>query len=106
MRQLALRVFLQLYPFLHMLSEGLSFSYQLAYLLQASPYFSPSLHLLGQHVVRASGQQLVRHAFASGTCLPPPPLPDSAGDQCMLPCPFLLMPRVVSMLHSRVLSML
>lgn len=79
LRQLALRAFLRVYTLLHMLSEGLSFSYQLAYLLQASPYFSPSLHLLGQHVVRASGQQLVRHLPAlarpcwmfSNSCLCP-----------------------------------
>ncbi|KAK9916810.1 hypothetical protein WJX75_007322 [Coccomyxa subellipsoidea] len=58
-RAVALAAFMRLYPWLHMLQEGLSFSYQLAYLLQASPYFSPTLHILRQHVERASGQQLV-----------------------------------------------
>ncbi len=58
-RAIGLAAFMRLYPWLHMLQEGLSFSYQLAYLLQASPYFSPTLHLLRQHVERASGQQLV-----------------------------------------------
>ena len=61
---MALAAFMRLYPWLHMLQEGLSFSYQLAYLLQASPYFSPTLHVLRQHVERASGQQLVSF-FAS-----------------------------------------
>ncbi len=59
-RALGLTAFMRLYPWLHMVQEGLSFSYQLAYLLQASPYFSPMLHMLRQHVERASGQQLVR----------------------------------------------
>ncbi|CAL8466830.1 g6366 [Coccomyxa elongata] len=57
-RALGLAAFMRLYPWLHMVQEGLSFSYQLAYLLQASPYFSPTLHILRQHVERASGQQL------------------------------------------------
>ena len=61
LRTLALAAFLRLYPLLHMAGEGACFGYQLAYLLQASPYFSPTLHLLRQHVVRASGRELVSH---------------------------------------------
>ena len=56
---MALAAFMRAYPFIHMAQEGLTFSYQLAYLLQSSPYFSPTLHALGQHVVRTSAQELV-----------------------------------------------
>ena len=59
LRALALAGFMRAYPFIHMAQEGLTFSYQLAYLLQSSPYFSPTLHVLGQHVVRTSAQELV-----------------------------------------------
>ena len=60
MQEMALAAFVKAYPFIHMAQEGLTFSYQLAYLLQSSPYFSPTLHVLGQHVVRTSAQELVR----------------------------------------------
>ena len=33
--------------------------YQLLYLLDSTPYFSPVLHLLQQHVVRVSGHEMV-----------------------------------------------
>ena len=56
---MALAAFMKAYPFMHMAGEGLTFSYQLAYLLQSSPYFSPGLHLLRQHVVRTSARELV-----------------------------------------------
>ena len=59
MQEMALAAFIKAYPFIHMAQEGLTFSYQLAYLLQSSPYFSPTLHVLGQHVVRTSAQELV-----------------------------------------------
>ena len=59
LRETALAAFMRAYPFIHMAQEGLTFSYQLAYLLQSSPYFSPTLHLLGQHAVRTSAQELV-----------------------------------------------
>ena len=56
---MTLAAFMKAYPFMHMAGEGLTFSYQLAYLLQSSPYFSPGLHLLRQHVVRTSARELV-----------------------------------------------
>ena len=59
LRAVALAAFMKAYPFMHMAGEGLTFSYQLAYLLQSSPYFSPGLHLLRQHVVRTSARELV-----------------------------------------------
>ena len=59
LRAVALAAFMKAYPFMHMAGEGLTFSYQLTYLLQSSPYFSPGLHLLQQHVVRTSAQELV-----------------------------------------------
>ena len=66
LRESALAAFMKAYPFIHMAQEGATFSYQLAYLLQSSPYFSPTLHVLGQHVVRTSAQELV--SFARGPC--------------------------------------
>ena len=45
---------------MHAGAEGLKFGYQLLYLLEASPYYSPALHLLRQRVVRVSGADLVR----------------------------------------------
>lgn len=39
---------------------GLSFAYQLLYLLDATGFYSPDLHALGIHVCRATGQELVR----------------------------------------------
>ena len=63
LQEAALAAFMKAYPFIHMAQEGLTFSYQLAYLLQSSPYFSPTLHLLGQHVVRTSAQELVGFNF-------------------------------------------
>ena len=67
LRAVALAAFMKAYPFMHMAGEGLTFSYQLAYLLQSSPYFSPGLHLLGQHVVRTSARELV----SPHTCMLP-----------------------------------
>lgn len=38
---------------------GLSFAYQLLYLLDATGFYTPGLHVLGVHVSRATGQELV-----------------------------------------------
>lgn len=48
-----------LYPWLHVTSEGISFAYQLLYLLDATGYFTLGLHALGIHVCRATGQELM-----------------------------------------------
>lgn len=42
-----------------MSNAGLSFAYQLLYLLDATGYYSLALHVLGIHVCRATGQELV-----------------------------------------------
>ncbi|KAL7589205.1 peroxisome biogenesis protein 12 [Lactuca sativa] len=47
------------YPWVHAGSEGLSFAYQLLYLLDATGFYSPGLHALGLHVCRATGQELM-----------------------------------------------
>ncbi|KAK1307708.1 Peroxisome biogenesis protein 12 [Acorus calamus] len=47
------------YPWLHATNEGLSFGYQLLYLLDATGFYTPGLHLLGVHVCRATGQELM-----------------------------------------------
>ncbi|KAL7109066.1 hypothetical protein ACP275_06G152200 [Erythranthe tilingii] len=47
------------YPWLHAGNEGLSFSYQLLYLLDATGFYSLGLHALGIHVCRATGQELM-----------------------------------------------
>ncbi|RVW60636.1 Peroxisome biogenesis protein 12 [Vitis vinifera] len=52
------------YPWLHAGNEdfccaGLSFAYQLLYLLDATGFYSLGLHALGIHVCRATGQELV-----------------------------------------------
>ncbi|KAJ7513720.1 hypothetical protein O6H91_23G011900 [Diphasiastrum complanatum] len=47
------------YPWVHATHEGLSFAYQLLYLLDATRFYSPALHLMGIHVCRASGQELM-----------------------------------------------
>ena len=68
LRAAALAAFMKAYPFMHMAGEGLTFSYQLAYLLQpAVAIFSPGLHLLRQHVVRTSARELV----SPHTCMLP-----------------------------------
>jgi len=38
---------------------GLSFAYQLLYLLDATGFYTPGLHVLGVQVCRATGQELV-----------------------------------------------
>lgn len=47
------------YPWLHASTEGLSFTYQLLYLLDATGFYSVGLHALGVHVCRATGQELM-----------------------------------------------
>ncbi|CAN6486133.1 unnamed protein product [Victoria cruziana] len=47
------------YPWIHAVNEGLSFAYQLLYLLDATGFYTPALHILGIHVCRATGQELM-----------------------------------------------
>ncbi|KAJ8616223.1 hypothetical protein MRB53_035595 [Persea americana] len=47
------------YPWIHATNEGLSFAYQLLYLLDATGFYTPALHVLGVHVCRATGQELM-----------------------------------------------
>lgn len=47
------------YPWLHAGNEGLTFAYQLLYLLDATGFYSLGLHALGIHVCRATGQELM-----------------------------------------------
>lgn len=47
------------YPWIHATNEGLSFAYQLLYLLDATGFYTPGLHVLGVHVCRATGQELM-----------------------------------------------
>lgn len=47
------------YPWVHAGGEGLSFAYQLLYLLDATGFYSLDLHALGIHVCRATGQELM-----------------------------------------------
>eukprot|EP00252_Welwitschia_mirabilis_P020611 TRINITY_DN5085_c0_g1_i1.p1 TRINITY_DN5085_c0_g1~~TRINITY_DN5085_c0_g1_i1.p1 ORF type:complete len:272 (+),score=34.72 TRINITY_DN5085_c0_g1_i1:392-1207(+) len=47
------------YPWIHATSAGLSFMYQLLYLLDGTGFYSPSLHLMRVQVSRATGQELM-----------------------------------------------
>ncbi|XP_073002589.1 peroxisome biogenesis protein 12 isoform X1 [Typha latifolia] len=47
------------YPWIHATNEGLTFAYQLLYLLDATGFYSPGLHVLGIQVCRATGQELM-----------------------------------------------
>ncbi|CAI9773111.1 unnamed protein product [Fraxinus pennsylvanica] len=47
------------YPWIHAGNEGLSFAYQLLYLLDATGFYCVGLHALGIHVCRATGQELM-----------------------------------------------
>ncbi|KAF5204811.1 Peroxisome biogenesis protein [Thalictrum thalictroides] len=49
----------EFYPWIHAGNEGLTFAYQLLYLLDATGFYSPGLHVLGIHVCRATGQELM-----------------------------------------------
>lgn len=55
----ALKLFMRLFPWIHATQEGLRFGYQLLYLLDSTPFYTPVLHLLGQNIVRVSGQEMV-----------------------------------------------
>eukprot|EP00898_Chlorokybus_atmophyticus_P007902 jgi/Chlat1/8112/Chrsp75S00606 len=56
------RLFGYVYPWIHAGYEGAFFAYQLLYLLEATPYFTPLLHTLRLTVVRASAEQLMAAA--------------------------------------------
>ncbi len=60
LRGAALAAFLRAYPWLHAGQEAARFAYQLAYLLDSTPYYSPALHLLRQRAARVSGHELAR----------------------------------------------
>ncbi|KAL9261045.1 Peroxisome biogenesis protein 12-like protein [Drosera capensis] len=47
------------YPWIHAGHEGFTFAYQLLYLLDATGFYSFGLHVLGIHVTRATGQELM-----------------------------------------------
>ncbi|CAF2103273.1 BnaA05g33000D [Brassica napus] len=47
------------YPWMHASSEGLSFTYQLLYLLDATGFYSLGLQALGVQICRATGQELM-----------------------------------------------
>ncbi|KAL3154018.1 hypothetical protein ABBQ32_013570 [Trebouxia sp. C0010 RCD-2024] len=55
----ALSLFMRLFPWIHATQEGLRFGYQLLYLLDSTPFYTPVLHLLGQNIVRVSGQEMI-----------------------------------------------
>ena len=56
---LTLKFFMRAFPWIHATQEGLRFGYQLLYLLDSSPFYTPTLHLLRQNIVRVSGQEMV-----------------------------------------------
>ncbi|KAJ3682392.1 hypothetical protein LUZ60_014965 [Juncus effusus] len=45
------------YPWIHATNEGLTFAYQLLYLLDATGFYTPALHALGIQVCRATVQE-------------------------------------------------
>jgi hypothetical protein len=49
----------KLYPYAHATIEGVKFYYQLCYLLHVLDCHSPTLHLLGQRLVRLTGPEMV-----------------------------------------------
>lgn len=61
------RLFLAVYPYLHMTHEGTILAYQLLYLMGKSTFFSPSSHLLGMVVrrVTAADSQTPRSSVSS-----------------------------------------
>ncbi|CAN6323789.1 unnamed protein product [Urochloa humidicola] len=71
------------YPWIHATNEGFSFAYQLLYLLDATAFYGPALHVLGLHVCRATGQELMmewwyqsaEERMSAPTVYPPPPPP-------------------------------
>lgn len=53
-----LEIFGKVYPLVFAAHEGITFAYQLLYLLGTSPYYSPGLHMLGLSIVRISGSEV------------------------------------------------
>ncbi|KAL4190524.1 hypothetical protein AMTRI_Chr07g76130 [Amborella trichopoda] len=58
-KNLVKRIISACYPWIHATNEGLSFAYQLLYLLDATSFYSPALHILTVNVCRATGQELM-----------------------------------------------
>ncbi|CAM6052070.1 unnamed protein product [Sphagnum compactum] len=54
-----LQALVRWYPWIHATNEGVTFVYQLLYLLDATGFYTPALHISGIHVRRASGQELM-----------------------------------------------
>lgn len=71
LRQWSLAMFLKAYPLVSSISEGLTFCYQMLYLVDRSSYYSPILHLLGQKIVRVSGHELVQPSQLHLSCILP-----------------------------------
>lgn len=69
LQQHGLAAFLQIYPYAHAAVEGLKFCYQLAYLLDVWDCHTPVLQLLGQRLVRLSGQEYVSVCASAVCCL-------------------------------------
>jgi hypothetical protein len=59
-----LALLVKLYPYAHAVIEGVKFNYQLSYLLDVLDCHSPTLHLLGQRLVRLSGAEMVRACYS------------------------------------------
>lgn len=64
-KRMLLRAFLLVYPYASSLWEAAGFVYQLLYLLDASPFYSPMHHVLKQQIVRVSAHELVRSIVCS-----------------------------------------
>ncbi|WIA17383.1 hypothetical protein OEZ85_014241 [Tetradesmus obliquus] len=59
-RHYGLAALLKLYPYAHAAIEGVKFYYQLCYLLDVLDCHSPTLHLLGQRLVRLTGPEMAQ----------------------------------------------
>jgi len=66
LQRVGLSAFVLLYPYLHAGLEGVSFVYQLGYLLDVFDTHSPVLQLLGQRLVRLTGPEMVRWCGVGG----------------------------------------
>jgi hypothetical protein len=62
-RHYGLAALVKLYPYAHAAIEGVKFYYQLSYLLDVLDCHSPTLHLLGQRLVRLSGPEMVSACY-------------------------------------------
>lgn len=58
-KHIAIRALVKCYPWVHAATEGVSFAYQLLYLLDATRFYTPALHFMGLQVRRATGQELM-----------------------------------------------